>query len=233
MNDPILSTIISNIIDRIPVISIILIGGRAKGVTDAYSDYDIVVVANVVMIPVYFKTLKKINEDIALNYDIDLSLSFFPKFKFNHANGDLFMYKLITEGVIIYGNNLLSYDARIKINYFKIDWYFSLLFSLMKDLLLCHPPNNRILRTNKKIGNTLLDFSNIIDGNLSKIIRTYALDILAHDPESRNLWFETRNSCINLFKVYVSFFSNNIFIFNQLGITNYYEINKEKNILKN
>lgn len=131
-----LKIICDEIVDGVPVESIILCGSRATGIgITKYSDYDILIVMKTCTVPLYLPKLKKIEKILCQNLGINITINPLPMFRIKNAKGNLFLFKVKREGITLYGKDCIGELDPGDINDIPIDKYFSFLFSAAKDLL--------------------------------------------------------------------------------------------------
>ncbi|MBA7479589.1 hypothetical protein ES707_15023 [subsurface metagenome] len=136
LQDPNLPIICDGIAEKIPAKSIYLCGSRAtgQGITES-SDYDLGIVINTFLIPLYLGRLKRLERELSQKLRLDLVINPLPTFRIHRAKGNLFLFKLKREGITLWGQDYIkSLDAG-EIRDIDVDWHFSYLFSAMKDLV--------------------------------------------------------------------------------------------------
>lgn len=128
--------ICDEIVNNIPIESIILCGSRAKGlgVTED-SDYDILIVMKTYTIPLYLSKLKKIEKRLSQNLGINITVNPLLTFRIKNARGNLFLFKVKREGITLYGKDYIKELNSGKIEDIPPDKYFSFLFSAAKELI--------------------------------------------------------------------------------------------------
>jgi predicted nucleotidyltransferase len=131
-----LKVICEEIVNSIPVESIILCGSRAtnQGITD-FSDYDLSVIMRTYYIPFYLLKLKKVEKKLTQRLGISVVINPLPTFRVKRAKGNLFLYKVKREGITIYGKDYIKTLEPGEIKDIAVDNYFSYLFSAAKDLI--------------------------------------------------------------------------------------------------
>jgi predicted nucleotidyltransferase len=134
--DPSLPIICEEIAKRIPARSIYLCGSRAigQGISES-SDYDIGVVMNTFLIPVYLRRIKSLEKELSQKLGLNLVINPLPTFRVHRAKGNLFLFKLKREGITLWGKDYIKSLDTGDIEDIGADWYFSYLFSAMKNLI--------------------------------------------------------------------------------------------------
>jgi predicted nucleotidyltransferase len=133
--DAVLREICDEIVAKVPAESIILLGSRATGQASAASDYDVAAVMKTALVPLYLRRLKKIEAELSQHLGTAVVINPLPTFRISRAKGNLFLYKLKREGVTLYGADFLGRLNPGDIADIGRDWYFSYLFSAMKELV--------------------------------------------------------------------------------------------------
>ena len=135
-DDSNLSIIAKEIQNRVPAQSVILTGSRATGQNiSERSDYDIVIVMHILRIPIYLHKLKSLEDQLSKTTGKNITIKPLPRFKLSRSKGSLFLFKVKSEGIVIYGKDLLSVLQPGDIKDIKYDKYFSYAFSAMKLLV--------------------------------------------------------------------------------------------------
>jgi len=153
-----LSIIAEEIQNRVPAKAIILTGSRATGqCVSESSDYDIVVVMHIVEIPIYLHKLKRLEEELERATGKPVTIRPIPTFKLLRSTGNLYLFKVKSEGLTIYGKDFLPDLEPGDIKDIIFDKYFSYIFSAMKLLINnFHPELLRDTLT-PKIANKILN----------------------------------------------------------------------------
>ena len=129
-NDSNLPIIAKEIQNRVPTKAIILTGSRAidQSVSED-SDYDIVVVMHILGIPIYLHKLKRLEEELEITTGKTITISPIPPFKLLKSPDNLYLFKVKSEGLTIYGKDFLSDLEPGDIKDIIFDKYFSYIFS--------------------------------------------------------------------------------------------------------
>jgi len=135
MNDSSLIAGLEQMTREIPLKSIVICGSRAtgQGVSES-SDYDIVVVMNTLLIPLYLRKLKQFEKRLSRSLDLNININPLPTFRVRRAKGNLFLYKLKKEGNVLYGQDVIRSLDTGSVSDIGEDWYFSYFFSALQIL---------------------------------------------------------------------------------------------------
>jgi predicted nucleotidyltransferase len=194
-------TIIDEVVNSVPVESIILTGSRARGGELATSDYDIIAVIKTPLVPLYLRKLKNVSKRLTMKLGVKVEVNPLPTFIAQRAEGNLFLLKMKKEGKLFYGRDYLRLINSS--NDLAIDWYFSYLSSLMKELLLAYNPNHvrcDASSTIYKIGKSLIQLAELVNASVAKKIRSQAHKILNECSAGLLSWFRVRDLVLDLFK---------------------------------
>lgn len=147
LQDPNLKIICEEILNsRVPIESIIPCGSRAKAENIALlsesSDYDIIVVMKTPLVPPYLRRLKNIENALIRKIGVKVNLNPLPIFHIKNAKGNLFLFKLKREGVVLWGKDYIKVLNPGDIKDISAEWYFSYFFSLMKKLAESFDPKS-------------------------------------------------------------------------------------------
>jgi len=148
-----LSIICQEITENLPAKSVFICGSRAtgRGVTDS-SDYDVGVVMNTFLIPFYWRKMKRLERRLSQNFNSNLVINPLPTFRLNRARGNLFLFKLKKEGTTLYGQDLLQVLNPGNVEDISHYWYFSYLFSAIRELICSFDPELIITGPDKEKG---------------------------------------------------------------------------------
>ena len=144
--DPRFPIICKEVLQRIPIIeSVIVCGSRATShgvkLSNSRSDYDIAIVMKAIIIPFYLRRIKEIEDKLSKEFGVKVNLNPLPTFRIRNAKGNLFLFKMKREGIVIWGKDYISMLNSGSIKDIGIDWYFSYLSSLMKELARSFDPS--------------------------------------------------------------------------------------------
>ncbi|MCP8315720.1 MAG: hypothetical protein H3Z52_12735, partial [archaeon] len=141
-HDPKLPIICKEVLRQVPYVeSIILCGSRAKiKAISPYSDYDVIVVMRTCLIPIYLSKLKKIEHMLSKRWGVKVGIDPMPMFRVRCAKGNLFLYKVKREGLTIWGKDLIALLDPGDAKDISLDWYFSYLSSLMREMVQTFDP---------------------------------------------------------------------------------------------
>lgn len=135
-DDSRLPVVCEELVRNLPVKSVFICGSRAtgQGASDS-SDYDIGVVMNTFLIPFYWRKLKGLESRLSRKLDSNLIINPLPTFRLHRAAGNLFLFKLKREGTTLYGDDYIPILEPGNIENIGTHWYYSYLFSAMKELI--------------------------------------------------------------------------------------------------
>lgn len=144
--DPRFPIICKEVLQRIPIIeSVIVCGSRATShgvkLSNSLSDYDIAIVMKAIIIPFYLRRIKESEDKLSKEFGVKVNLNPLPTFRIRNAKGNLFLFKMKREGIVIWGKDYISMLNSGSIKDIGIDWYFSYLSSLMKELARSFDPS--------------------------------------------------------------------------------------------
>ena len=235
--NPILESIVKEIVGNVPVEAIILVGSRAKGISSKQSDYDVVVVMKTPLVPIYILSLKKINEDLTAKHGVKIEVNPLPTFRARRAKGNLFLLKLKREGELIYGKDYIKLINPGDPKDMVIDWYFSYLASSMKKLIAPYDPitiRGKPSNILNKVERSLFGLAQLVNGEIGNTIRRHANIILKVSfQNTAKSWFDARDSLLDLFQTFIFSFSGNHYDNINKYVEKFLKMNKGKNILKN
>lgn len=98
-------------------------------------DYDIVVVVNAFVLPIAFPILKKAESDLSTALGTHVTVNPLLKYRAHHARGNLFLYKLKEEGLVLYGDDYKEIIETGPLCNMPPERFFSYFFSMTKKLL--------------------------------------------------------------------------------------------------
>jgi predicted nucleotidyltransferase len=133
--DPKLNTICQAIIDELPIKSIIIVGSRATGNHHESSDYDLIVVMNVIQAAMRIKRVKRIQQQLSDQLGISLSINPLTSIQLRRTKGSLFFYKVKKEGVTLMGRNYIGSLPVSELPEMPLEVFMSFLFSIVEKLL--------------------------------------------------------------------------------------------------
>jgi predicted nucleotidyltransferase len=132
--DAVLERIVQAVTAEVPTPSVWLVGSRAMGQTVGSSDYDVVVVMNTFLVPIYLTRLKGIEQRLSNELKLKIAINPLPTFRLKRARGNLFLFKAKREGRVIYGRDCLGELEPGGIAEMSVERLISLLFSAIKEL---------------------------------------------------------------------------------------------------
>jgi predicted nucleotidyltransferase len=132
--DVVLERIVRAVTAEVPTPSVWLVGSRAMAQAVGSSDYDVVVVLNTFLVPIYLTRLKGIERRLSKELKLKIAINPLSTFRLKRARGNLFLFKAKREGKVIYGRDCLGELEPGGIAEMSVERLISLLFSAMKEL---------------------------------------------------------------------------------------------------
>ncbi len=223
----ILDAICTEIRSNVPSIrSILLIGGNAIGNYDSeIGDFDIVVVMNTALLPIYYKRLKKSEVALQEKYSINVSINPLPDFNVRSCQTNYFLFKISEYAVVLWGEDVKS---KLKTKIFCVTEHaiLSYISFLTKELIENSMQSNssenkkKVLHCERKvligcaevyclltlskskinpqqIINSLNESGDNLD-NFGKDIIQSINEVYSANPDTVDLWFKARSHILRL-----------------------------------
>lgn len=132
------------LVGRVPgVESIVLVGSRAlpwESTALKKSDYDIIVVLKLLALPFALRSLKSVERELGTQLGVSVTINPLLKWQARRAKGNLFLYKLKRQAVVLYGMDPRDYIDAGSLADVRIGKFFSYYFSTVKKFLEVQPP---------------------------------------------------------------------------------------------
>tara|TARA_Y100000590_G_C15721339_1_gene1013640 strand:- start:1887 stop:3011 length:1125 start_codon:yes stop_codon:yes gene_type:complete len=171
--DPKLNTICQAIVDELPVKSIIIIGSRATGNHHESSDYDLIVVMNIIQAVMRIKRIKRIQQQLSDQLGISLSINPLTSIQLKRTKGSLFFYKVKKEGVTLMGRNYIESLPVSELPEMPLEVFISFLSSVVEKLVssVDLEPNSNSHSSLKNINKTTISKCILQCGELYLLLR--------------------------------------------------------------
>ena len=125
--------------ERLPIDAVVLAGSRATGNTDQDSDYDLLAVMRTWPAVRHFKALKREQARLATELQAPVTLNPLLWRKVRRARGNLFLFKVKREGVVVDGPDVIGVLQPGSLRQMPVDRFLSFLFSISLRLAACAP----------------------------------------------------------------------------------------------
>lgn len=141
--------------------SIVLFGSKAKNNLIIpflpKTDYDVFVILPFVLIPLYYKKLKFIEMTLYNEFGVDASINPLPLIRLKRSKGNLLFFKMINEGITLYGRDYLKTADVGSITDIDPDEFISYYFSSVRFLIKDLESFDRLTET--EVNNILYDIA--------------------------------------------------------------------------
>ena len=155
LEDPVLRAIKAQIVEGVPYCrAIVVIGSRAASPSPSLSalqDYDIVVVVPTLRTPLALRRLKSIEAEVVATHGVKASLNPLPWLRLRYPGCNYMLLKLVAEGVVIHGDDVLQRAKQIRPESIDAWWQFFFLASQAKRLLAVAPSQADAISTAREM----------------------------------------------------------------------------------